>query len=133
MNIIHYVSSKNWDLLPFITTICNSCPVSSCRQRKTDASYERNVWKCGWLSFAATAPWSSMGKLGKTCYSEKQKISLPHPSSGRIIAAEKSGRSPSMEETSQNLAYPLPGRDTQFPVQQPYLEPSPRRQISSVG
>lgn len=42
-----------------------------------------------------------MEKLGNTCYSEKQKLFLPHPSSGSEIAAGKSGPSPSMEETSK--------------------------------
>lgn len=99
-NIIHYVPSENWDLLPYITTLGYSCPVSSWRQRKTDASHDRNVWKCGWLSSAAIAPWSSMGRVGNTCCSGKQKPSLPHPSSVREIAAGKSGPSPSTEETS---------------------------------
>lgn len=92
MNAIHYVPSENWDLLPFIITLCNSCPVSSCRQRKTDALHDKNVWKEGWLPFVPLFRGTEWG-------------SLPHPSSGRKIAAGKPGASPSMEETSQNLAH----------------------------
>lgn len=131
MNIIHYVSSKNWNLLPFITTICNSCPVSSCRQRKTDASYERNVWKCGWLSFAAMV---HRGEAGQHLLLREAE---DFPSTSFLWEDNSSREVWSQSFHGRDIPKPglssTPGRDTQFPVQQPCLEPSPRRQISSEG
>lgn len=38
INIIHYVPSEHWYLLPFSITVRDGRPVSRCRQGKADAS-----------------------------------------------------------------------------------------------
>lgn len=93
------------------------------------------LWKCRRLPFAAVAGWSSMGELGKHCSSQKQKLSLPRPSSGREMAVGKPSPSPSHGKT-----IPKPGpilllreRHSVFPVWQTCLELSPSRSICSSG
>lgn len=89
MNAIHYVPSENWDLLPFIITLC-LFPVVG-REKQMPHITQMSGKRDGFLLVPLLhgTEWES----------------LPHPSSGRKIAAGKPSTSPSMEETSQNLPH----------------------------
>ena len=126
--------SENWYLLPFSITVCDHCPVSRCRQGKADASNDRAL-EMQMAAFCCHCWMAQCQGAGQHCSSQKQKFSLPHPSSGKETAVGKPGPSP-----SHGRSIPKPGpilhlreRHSVFLVWRTCLEPSPSKWISSSG